>query len=386
MSTKTKDEVIGKMRGRYGRAGREYRRKMIDEAVALFGYHRKAAIRALGAKGEVKKQRAPAVLGRPREYMPEELLNPLKTIWLGARQPCGKRLKAAMADWVPAYEQWHCKLESGVREKLLGASAATLDRLLLPARVQGGRGRGGTRPGTLLRSQIPIRGGMWEEAWPGWLEVDTVALCGGRLDDRHLWMLDGTDIHTTWVEARALPNRGEAVTCEQILDIEKSLPFDLLGLDSDNGGEFLNWHLVRTLEGRKRPVSLTRSRPYHKNDNAHIEQKNWTHIREWFGYERYEGEELAAALNALCRGAWGQFVNFYCPALKLVKKERVEGRLRRRYEPAQTPLARVLASEAVSAEKKAHLSALKARLNPFALREKIERELKAIEKLRRRAP
>jgi hypothetical protein len=195
-------------------------------------------------------------------------------------------------------------------------------------------------------------------------------------------MLDGTDIHTTWVEARALPNRSEAATCEQILDLEKSLPFELLGLDGDNGGEFLNWHLVRTLAGRKQPVALTRSRPCHKNDNAHIEQKNWTHIREWFGYERYEGEEVAAALNALCRREWSWFVNFYCPALKLVKKERVEGRLRRRYEAAQTPLARVLASEAVSAEKKAQLSALKARHNPFELRAKIERQLKRIEKLR----
>ena len=326
----------------------------------------------------------PTVLGRPREYEPAALLASLKTIWLGARQPCGKRLCAAMADWVPAYEQWHRRLENGVREKLLGASAATLDRLLAPARARSGRGRGGTRPGTLLRAQIPIRGGMWEEARPGWLEVDTVALCGGRLDDRHLWMLDGIDIHTTWVEARALPNRSEAVTCAQILDIEQSLPFELLGLDSDNGGEFLNWHMVRTLQGRARPVSMTRSRPYHKNDNAHIEQKNWTHIREWFGYERYEGEEVAGRLNALCRGAWGQFVNFYCPTLKLVKKERAEGKLRRHYDAAQTPLARVLASAVVNEQKKVALRALKAQLNPFALRETIERQLRVIEKLRRR--
>lgn len=384
MSKKTNKEVMVKMRRQYERAGREYRVRLIDQAVELFGYHRKAAIRALGKKHGVKKRVSAAIVGRPVSYASGVLLEPVKTIWMAARQPCGKRLHEAMKDWVPAYEQWHRKLDGGVRELLLEASASTLDRMLAPVRVRCGRQRGGTRPGSLLREHIPLRGGMWEEDRPGWLEVDTVALCGGRLDDRHLWMLDGIDIHTTWVEVRALPNRSEQATCREILHIEKSLPFALLGLDSDNGGEFINWHLVRTMQERKRPVYLTRSRPYHKNDNAHVEQKNWTHIRDWFGYERYEGEAVAEAINKLCSGVWSQFVNYFCPSLKLKTKERVQGRLRRRYEAAKTPLERVLASAEVSEEKKRQLREQKARLNPFELREQIERQLRKIERLRKR--
>src|SRR5262245_42985497 len=234
MSQITRQQVLLRKGDRYQRAGKEHKTKIINELVELFGYHRKAAIRALHKPKPGRVAYAP---GRPREYDPQTLLPPLKAIWLQALQPCGVRLKACLPEWLPAYEEDHRKLNSDVREALLAASRATLDRLLRPARVEHRR-RATTRPGTLLREQIPLRT-EWTESVPGYLEMDTVALCGGTLDERHSWMFDAVDIQTTWNEMRALANRGEAAVLGQIRDVEASLPFKLLGVDSDNGGEFI---------------------------------------------------------------------------------------------------------------------------------------------------
>jgi len=384
MSQQTRTEVLEKLRPRYGRAGLEHKSKMITQVVELFGYHRKAAIRALGGQRS-EEAGVRAVVGRPRRYEPGVLLEPLKAIWLAANQPCGKLLAAAMPLWVPAYESFHRSL-GPARELLLQASAATLDRLLWPVRARLAKGRGGTKPGTLLRQQIPVRGGLWEEDKPGFLELDTVALCGGRLDDLHAWMLDGVDICTTWVAARALENRGEAATLTQIKDMEAHLPFALLGADSDNGGEFLNWHLLSYWQQRARPVVVTRSRPYHKDDNAHVEQKNWTHIRQWFGYERYDNPEVVPLINVLCQGPWGQLLNYFCPTMKLKEKRREGSRIVRVYDPPQTPLARVLASAHVEPQTKARLQAEAQGINPFALRQETDRQMKQIERRRLLSP
>jgi len=246
-----------------------------------------------------------------------------------------------------------------------------------------GAGRSLTRPGTLLRHQIPIRGSVWEEGKAGWLEVDTVALCGGSVAGEFVWMVDGVDYATTWVELRAIWGRGQAATLVALRDMEASLPFELLGLDSDNGGEFLNYHVMRWLQKRPRPVFMTRSRPYKKDDNAHVEQKNWTHIRQCFGYERHDNPEVVELINTLVKGAYGQLLNYFHASLKLERKERVEGRLRRVYGQAQTPLARVLASAQVSAPIKQRLVQEKARLNPFALKQVVGRSLKEIASKRR---
>jgi hypothetical protein len=378
MSQITRQEILEKKRGRYERAGKKHKTRIVDELVELFGYHRKAALRALRPRAI---RAAPYVIGRPKEYNPEKLLVPLKAIWLQALQPCGVRLKACLPEWLPAYEEDHRRLDADVRRALLGASRATLDRLLRPARVEHRR-RAATRPGTLLRQQIPIRT-EWTETAPGFLEVDTVALCGGRLDDRHSWMFDAVDIHTTWNEMRALSNRGEAATLAQIRDVEENLPFALCGLDSDNGGEFINHHLVKHLHGRARPVAFTRSRAYRKNDNAHVEQKNYTQVRLWFGYERYDNPEVVPLINALCKGALHQLLNYFLPTMKLEKKERVGSKMVRHYGPVLTPLSRVLACAQVSKDKKQKLAAEKKALNPFGLRREVDRQLRQIEAVRR---
>lgn len=377
MSQITRQEVLLRKRERYQRAGKEHKTRIINEVVELFGYHRKAAIRALGKS---KQRQVAYAAGRPKEYDPSKLLVPLKAIWLQALQPCAERLKAALPEWLPAYETDHRRLDSDVRQALLSASRATLDRLLRPVRVEHRR-RATTRPGSLLRQQIPIRT-EWDENVPGYLEMDTVALCGGSLDDRHSWMFDAVDIQTTWNEMRALANRGEAAVLGQIRDVEARLPFQLLGVDSDNGGEFINHHLVKHFTQRARPVGFTRSRAYRKNDNAHIEQKNYTQVRLWFGYERYDNPEVVPLINALCQGALNQLLNFFLPTMKLEQKQRLGSKVVRKYGKTTTPLNRVLDCPEISEEKKEQLRQQRQQLNPFALRRLVEHQLKEIDQHR----
>jgi hypothetical protein len=380
MSTRTRIEVLAKLRRRYQSAGAEHKRKLLDQAQEVLGYHRKAAIRALRAPVVVRGPRI--ITGRPVVYEPELLLRWLRPIWAATDYACGRRLVAMLPEWVPAFEQHERRLPGEVREKLLSASGRTLDRLLAPLRG-GGLGRSLTRPGTLLRQQIPIRGSVWEEGKAGWLEVDTVALCGGSVAGEFVWMVDGVDYATTWVEVRAMWGRGQAGTLAALQDVEASLPFDLLGLDSDNGGEFLNHHVLSWLQKRKRPVFMTRSRPYKKDDNAHVEQKNWTHIRQCFGYERHDNPAVVEPINALVKGAYGQLLNYFHASLKLEDKQRREGRIKRIYGEAQTPMARVLASPEVTPQTKRRLEQEKARLNPFALKQAVDRGLKEIAAMRR---
>ena len=381
MNRVTRMQVLEKLRRRYKTAGAEHKRKLLDQAVQLLDYHRKSAIRALRAPVVV---RGPLILtGRPVAYEPGLLVPWLRPIWQAADYACGRRLVAMLPEWIPAYEQHERRMPGEVRDKLLLASGRTLDRLLAPLRAQG-TGGSLTRPGTLLRQQIPIRGSVWEEDKAGWLEVDTVALCGGSVAGEFVWMVDGVDYATTWVELRAMWGRGQAGTLVALQDLEASLPFRLLGLDSDNGGEFLNYHVLHWLQRRPQPVYMTRSRPYKKDDNAHVEQKNWTHVRQCFGYERHDHPELVEPMNALVKGAYGQLLNYFHASLKLDHLERKGGKVRRIYGAAQTPLARVLASAEVSETTKEKLRQAKARLNPFVLKQAVTRSLKAIEAIRRR--
>ena len=379
MSATTRKEILERLRRRYRNAGPEHKSKLLGQAQELLGYHRKSAVRVLGAP-----EREPAVwinVGRPVSYEPRVLLPWLRPIWQATDYACGRRLVAMLPEWIPAYEAHERKLPAEARDKLLDASARTLDRLLQPLRCRG-LGRSLTRPGTLLRHHIPIRGSVWEENKAGWVEVDTVALCGGSVAGEFVWMLDGVDDATTWVEVRAIWGRGQEGTLAALRDIEGSLPFPLLGLDSDNGGEFINHHVMKWLQQRPRPVFMTRSRPWKSDDNAHVEQKNWTHVRQNFGYERHDNPEVVEPINVLVKGAYGQLLNYFHASLKLERKERSEGRLKRISGAAQTPLARVLASPEVTPQTKLRLREEKARLNPFALKHQVDRSLKTIAAMR----
>ena len=378
MSDTTKNEVMGKLRRRYETAGREHKSRLIAEAVGLFGYHPKAAIRALNRTERVE---GPFVrTGRPREYDSKELLPVLREVWSAGNYPCSLRLKAMLPEWLRDYEADRRSVPGPVKERLLEASPRTLDRLLRPLRVEVRR-PSLTRPGSLLRREIPIRGNVWEDDKAGWLEVDTVALCGGSVAGDFVWMVDAVDYHTTWVTVRPMWNRGREGTLAALMDIEQSLPFPLLGLDSDNGGEFINLHVLAWLQKRPRPVFVTRSRPYKKDDNAHVEQKNWTHVRQWFGYGRYGNPELVGALNALLRGPYDKLLNYRHASLKLVSKER-DGTATRRRHDASTPVERALACGQTDEAAKKRLREEQGRINAFALKREVEDGLKQIEKLR----
>ncbi len=377
MSQISKREVILKMRERYGRRGREARGRLLDELCDLCGYERKHAIKVLGGKRPVTGGRSRR--GGPRPRYGEAERKVVKVIWLACEQPCGKRLKSALPLWMPHYETEHGALESELRKRVLAQSAATLDRLLIPCRVTlGSRARCGTRPGTLLRKQIPVRTEHWDVAGPGWIEADTVAHCGESMSGDFCWSLTMTDVHTQWTETRAVWNKGQHGVRERIVEVEKALPFAILGFDSDNGGEFLNWHLAAYFLGRNAPVAFTRSRPYRKNDNARVEQKNWTHVRQLVGYQRLDDPAQAERLNALYAGDWSAFRNFFTPAMKHLRTEVEGSRKKRVYDTPQTPFERLKASGQIAGEELLRLEKLKASLNPFALKRSIEKQLRGL--------
>jgi hypothetical protein len=320
---------LAQARARYQNRGKEGRRRLLDEVCALCGYERKYASKVLAGGRAIVGRGGRRRGGSPARYGAAERAV-IKVIWLTAEQPCGKRLRPALPLWLPYYEKRHGPLAEALRRRVLGASAATLDRLLAPCRVAlGSRGRCGTRPGTLLRSQIPIRTEHWEVSGPGFVEADTVAHCGQSMAGEFCWSITVTDVHTQWTETRAVANRGQAAVAARIAQIEASLPFPILGFDTDNGGEFLNWHLLAYFAKRPAPVRFTRSRAYRKNDNARVEQKNWTHVRQLVGYGRLEGERSAELLDTLYRQEWSSFRNFFCPVMKHLRTE-IRGSQRRR--------------------------------------------------------
>jgi hypothetical protein len=378
MSPQSKKEYTEATHQRYKNASHKGKTFILNEFCATSGYHRKYAIQLLrGFKRFTKPKRKKR--GPKPVYQKEEIIAPLKHIWLTANLPCSKRMKAILPIWLPGYDQLYGKLAPEVTNALLSISPATIDRLLAPARIQvNKRGRSTTKPGTLLRKQIPIQTNQWDETKPGFLEADTVAHCGDSMAGMFIFTLDTVDIATGWTEQRAVWGKGETGILEQIKDIEKSLPFPLLGFDSDNGSEFLNYHLLRHFSQRNQPVCFTRSRAYHKDDNAHIEQKNWTHIRQWIGYERLDNHNLVPLLNNLYKHEWRLFHNFFCPSVKLIAKERSKSKIIKRHDSPKTPYQRIIASTHVSDSVKTSLSKQLENLNPFLLRKAVEKKLKTI--------
>jgi hypothetical protein len=375
----SKKEYLEKMRGRYARArGRQYKSRLVDEVVEVGGYSRKHAIKLLNGLGS-----APRAIRRsgPKEHYGPEVVAVLKRLWFGSDQLCGKRLKAALSLWLPHYEKEYGRLPKAVREKLSRISAATIDRLLKPTRAKvRPKGKGGTRPGRWLKNQIPINTDQWDEKRPGFMEADTVAHCGDSLEGDFVWSLVFTDIATGWTEMRACWNKGAAGIIAAVRDIEGKLPFELLGFDCDNGSEFLNHHLWRYFTERKKPVKYTRSRPYHKNDNAHVEQKNWTHVRCLLGYDRLDNPQLTEAINALYSGPWQLYHNHFCPSVKLVEKRREGARYIKRHDEPKTPLTRLLESRVLPPREAAALRQQHQALNPFELKRQIEAALKRIQR------
>jgi hypothetical protein len=383
MGPMAKSEYLAAMYERYKKAGkadkpRAEKSRIIDEICATLGVHRKHAIRLLGHQ---RPGRALSVhrRGRQSAYAGAEVLKPLSKIWLAANLPCSKRLKAIVPLWIAGYEALEGQLAPDVRAKLLAISPSSIDRVLKHTRLKHTlHGRSTTKPGTLLRNKIPIATDQWQEHRPGFVEADTVAHCGGSMAGQFVYTLDCVDMATTWSEQRAVWAKAEQGVVVQMRSIEKALPFPLLGFDSDNGGEFINHALVRHFLSRQRPVQFTRSRAYHSDDNAHIEQKNWTHVRQWLGYDRLDNPAVVPLLNELYTNEWRLYHNFYCPSVKLISKERVGSRTVKTYDSPKTPYQRVLESPLVTDYAKRGLQRLFENTNPFMLRRGIEARLKRI--------
>jgi hypothetical protein len=340
---------------------------MLNEFVATTGYHRKYANRLLKHGGSRKRAQPK---GRKKIYQGEVGVV-LTHIWEICGRICSKRLHPHLPEMVKVLERHdELHLSEETRDLLLQMSRSTIDRCLLPARFEQRKGLSTTKPGSLLKKAIPVRTfADWDDARPGFLEIDLVAHCDDSVAGQYLNTLTAVDIATGWVECVPILHRSQIMVSAAICKLRERLPFELLGLDSDNGGEFINETLYRYCldEG----ITFTRSRPYKKNDQAHVEQKNWSIVRRLIGYDRFETQEELDLLDAIYQQL-RCYSNFFQPVLKLTSKERVGDKIVRHHALAATPYHRVLQSEQVPMQVKANLINLYLQLNPVALRNEID--------------
>ena len=374
MTAHARWEYLKAIYARYRQATRPEKHQILDECCRVTGYHRKHAVRLLN--GPAPSDDHPRARRRRTPTYGLAVIEALRAIWEAAGYPWSVRLKALLPLWLPrARRRLH--LSRVVERHLLAISPRQIDRRLAPHKRQlPKRLYGRTKPGTLLKHHIPLKTDRWDVATPGFTEIDLVSHSGNAADGEFVHSLNVTDIHTTWVETRAVLGKHQRGVQQALHELRHALPFRLQGIDSDNGSEFINGHLYDYCQAHA--IQFTRGRPYKKDDNAHIEQKTWTHVRKLLGYVRYDTPAALAAINALYHNELRLLQNLFLPSVKLVRKERVGARLRRRYDAPRTPLERVLTCADVDRAKVDALVALRDRLDPFALAETIERQLEAI--------
>ncbi len=373
MVSQSKQDYLARIKDRYRKAGKKAKSRILDEFCKVCGHHRKHAIRLLKSDGRRKKKKP----GRPSKYGAEEV-RVLENIWLTADRPCSKRMVGVVGLWLPHYEKHNGYLDAVTKEKLLAISPRTLDRLLGPARRKhGSRGLSGTRHGEYLKSNIPIKTQHGEITEPGHMQADTVAHCGGSMDGNFVWSLTLTDVFTGWTENGAVWNKGQYEVHRLLERMEERLPFRLKGFHSDNGGEFINHHLHSYYRDREVPIDMTRSRVGRSNDNPHVEQKNYTHVRLLLGWSRIENPEIINEINLLYE-AVNLLQNYFCAMMHLVSKERGGARYHRKHDDATTPCQRLLESGHLNELEKTHLLEVSINLDPYNLRKLIDAKQKKI--------
>jgi hypothetical protein len=354
------------MRERYLRADRRGKGRLLDETVAMTGRHRKSLIRAWRVTPRPRRRSRRAC--RPTRYGPA-VVRALVAIWTAAGYPWSLRLKALLPTWVP-WARRRLSLAPVTEQGLSAISPRQMDRLLRPHRQKIQRRQyGRTKPGTLLKHHIPLRTDRWDVHEPGFTEIDLVAHSGERADGDFAQTLNLTDIHTTWVESGALLGKSQVRVRATLEQLRAQLPFVLRGIDSDNGSEFINAHLHGFCQAEQ--IQFTRGRPYKKDDNAHIEQKNWTHVRKLMGYLRYDTDAAVAAMNAVYADV-RLLQNLFLPSVKLMAKERIGARVRRRYDAPATPLDRLQRGAGADPKKLAALVELRRTLDPFELARRVD--------------
>lgn len=378
MCIMSKREYLIELKKKYYKASKKKKGQLLDDFCEFTGYHRQYALGLVNNKlpGKWKRYKK-----REKQY-DQIVIDALLVLWRAVDEICGERLQPFIPELLDKMiDCGELTIDDEVKAKLLKISMATVKRIVGKTKHRSLIKIGGTtKPGMLLKSQIAIRYGKWDEVDPGWCETDTVAHCGGDVSGEFIYSLDVIDISSGWSEQAAIWGKGEMATKEQMDIIKQRLPFKLLGLDPDNGSEFINWQLFRYCE--KNEINLTRSRSNHKNDNAHVEQKNWTAIRQLLGYSRYEKREQQAMMNDLYANEWRLYVNFFQPTMK--RKEKIidtqTGKTKKKYYEAKTPFRRLMEHPKTTQDQKDMLMSIYKTLNPVQLKNRINKKIELIKR------
>ncbi len=379
MSRLSRQEYLAVMRKKYRRlkkSQKKDRSQLLDNVVDITGYHRTYAAVLLRSPPSRRRVRKPRAARYSVETKQTVLL-----LWHAASDICAERFQPfipELLDKLVACGELTVTAET--YSQLRQISLATVKRIVSHEKRRSIIRIGGTtKPGSLLKRQISVRYGRWDETSPGWCETDTVAHCGETLAGTFIYSLNLTDVATSWSEQVAIMGKGERAAVTGLDSARKRLPFKLLGIDSDNGSEFINWHMARY--AKKNKLTFTRSRPYRKNDQAHVEQKNWTAIRQLVGYQRMDTVKQLELLNDLYQNEWRLYLNFFQPTMKVreTTKDQKTGKKTKRYFQAQTPYQRLMSQPSVSEQQKAMLQSQYDSLNPLQLQRDIQRKLHKLE-------
>ncbi len=361
---------------RYRKADMAEKNRILDEFCRVCNYNRKYAIAKLNGPGPEKVQRKRKAR---KPHYDSGVIRILISVWMAAGYLCSVRLKAALPLWLPWIRK-RFQLNAEVEKDLLQINARQMDRRLQSQKRKVRKSiYGRTKPGSLLKHHIPIKTDHWNVSVAGFTEIDLVSHSGNSATGEFIYSLNQTDILTTWVETRPVLGKSERNVVSALENIQKTLPFRLKGIDSDNGSEFINDHLFRYCQNNQ--IQFTRGRPYKKDDNAHIEQKNWTHVRKVFGWRRYDSLEAINAMNQLYSNELRWLMNLFTPSMKLKKKIRIGSKLKRIYDQSQTPLDQLIASGSGKKDQISQLVTLRANLDPFELSNQIELRIAQISSL-----
>ncbi|MCK5357211.1 MAG: transposase family protein [Elusimicrobiales bacterium] len=375
MDYKFRMKYLKQIIDRYHKLDKSGKNKILDEAVKICGYKRKYLISLLN-KSFTQEKALGIIKGRGRKKIYDSDVERLvKNIWIKAKYPWSVRLKEIIKDWMYWSKQEY-EINPRFEKLLLNISSSTLDRMLKRHKhLLKNRIYGKTKPGSLLKREIPVMTEFHDIDEPGHLEIDLVSHSGPNASGQFIYTLNTVDIYSGWDEAMAVMGKGEEGVKRALIEIIKALPFSVKSIDSDNGGEFINWQLYNYCKNRD--ITFTRSRPYKKDDNAHIEQKNWTHARKQLGWNRYDSEKSLNLINSLYRKEERLFMNLFQPSVKLIKRERVGSKTKKIYDKPKTPFER-LKEKYPNDRKIKKLEKMRASLNPFKLSEVVDNKLDLI--------
>jgi hypothetical protein len=366
-TTKPRDEHIKRLKERYKESSKQAKKFILNDVCLTWGIERKHAIKLLnGTKGKPGTKR-----GRKARY-DAALVRHVFVLWVAMERICPKRMKAALPYWIPFYRD--PEFDPNLKYQLLKMSPSTLERFLKRGRKTL-KGLSTTKRAKFFRYKIPIVPEYGKIVNVGHVQADTVAHCGDNIGGTYAWSLTLTDRLTGWTENRAMPGKCAKNVTKSTHSIERTLPFRLRSFQSDCGTEFLNYTMMCFFQQRPAPVLMTRSRPYHKNDNANVEQKNFTHVRELFGYDRIENLELVNLMNEIYRDFWNPLHNFFLPQMQLLTKERIGSKIKKTHDFPKTPFERLKLHKGVTDEALAELERKYKSLNPFELKKGLERRL-----------